>query len=54
MKLKLWLPLSLVFQVAIACTDRSNDKLVSQTIPSANTSVQTQQSVKSGKIVLLS
>lgn len=51
MKLKLWLPLSLVFLVAIACTNQSKDKSVSQAIPLANTSVQTQQSVKFGTFV---
>jgi hypothetical protein len=50
-KLKLWLPLSLVLLVAIACTNQSNDKSVSNTTTSANTSIQAQQSVKSGTFV---
>lgn len=51
MKLKFWLPLSLLFLVAIACTNQSNDKSVSQATPSASTSAQAQQSDKSGTFV---
>lgn len=51
MKLKLWLPFSLVLLVAIACTSQSNDKSFSNATTSANTSVQAQKSVKSGTFV---